>query len=224
MLAEVDDFRTVEAPVAHVIDGLRRTMVRLGGALGVAAVIACGPAAGSTEPMAPNVPPAASASNGDARATTPAAVPAPRLAECSAPDRREPPDPSAATGTWVHAAFFKRVRDQAIAQLGPELRQRSDRDTAAGARKYGDRPHRTAVRLCLSRAGELVGMTVVGSSGIATFDEDVVRAFREAAPFLNPPEALVEPDGLIRFELSFETRSKREGEYRPLHPARKEPR
>src|SRR3954471_22999329 len=150
MRGEIEDFRTVEAPVADVIDGLRRTMVRLGGALGVAAVIACGRDAGSTEPMAPIVPPAASASDGDARAT-PGAAPSARLAECSAPDRREPPDVSAATGTWVHAAFFKRVRDQAIAQLDPEQRQRSDRDTAAGARKYGDRPHRTAVRLCLSR-------------------------------------------------------------------------
>jgi TonB family protein len=63
-----------------------------------------------------------------------------------------------------------------------------------GARRYGIRQRNADVRACVSRAGDLTGLTITTSSGVTELDDAVIRAFQASAPFLNPPEALVQGD------------------------------
>jgi protein TonB len=44
---------------------------------------------------------------------------------------------------------------------------------------------------------------VVGPSGLTDLDDAAVEAFRAAAPFPNPPNGIVEGDGLIRIRWDF---------------------
>ena len=39
--------------------------------------------------------------------------------------------------------------------------------------------------------------------GVDVLDDEAVRAFEAAGPFPNPPDGLVQSDGLITFEFSF---------------------
>jgi protein TonB len=53
----------------------------------------------------------------------------------------------------------------------------------------------TTVLPVLDANGALDGLDVVEESGSSELDDAVLRAFRVAGPFPNPPEGLIEPDG-----------------------------
>ena len=61
----------------------------------------------------------------------------------------------------------------------------------------------TEVRVSLTTKGELAKIVVTSPSGVAALDDEAVRAFRAAAPFVNPPKVLAADDGLITFGFSF---------------------
>jgi TonB family protein len=114
---------------------------------------------------------------------------------------------SDATGTspdFTNRTFFDRLQKQLILHWSPTV-VLAHIDPAG--RRYGDKTRSAEIRVCLSRAGELTGLTVTTSSGVSELDAEIVRVFRSAAPFLNPPEALAHGDGHIRFAYSFEFRA-----------------
>lgn len=55
----------------------------------------------------------------------------------------------------------------------------------------------TTVRAVLDADGSLEIVRVTSASGSGEMDDCVVRAFRVAGPYPNPPEGLVEPDGRV---------------------------
>ena len=55
----------------------------------------------------------------------------------------------------------------------------------------------TEVHSILNSQGQLEYIEVVGSSGSEPLDDAVVRAFRLAGPFPNPPEGLIQKDGRV---------------------------
>lgn len=68
---------------------------------------------------------------------------------------------------------------------------------------YGVKDRYTVLRIELDRTGALQSVIVVRPSGLDFMDDEAKRAFREAAPFLNPPLGLIDEDGKIRFEFGF---------------------
>lgn len=68
---------------------------------------------------------------------------------------------------------------------------------------YGVKDRYTVLRVELDGDGNLVRLTTVRQSGLDFMDDEAKRAFREAAPFPNPPLGLVDDDGRIRFEFGF---------------------
>ena len=44
---------------------------------------------------------------------------------------------------------------------------------------------------------------MVGQSGVTDLDEAAMEAFKQAAPFPNPPKGIVEKDGRIRIRWDF---------------------
>lgn len=59
----------------------------------------------------------------------------------------------------------------------------------------------TGVMVVLNGDGALEDVGISESAGVAELDDAVVRAYRLAGPFPNPPEKLVDPDGYVRLPL-----------------------
>jgi TonB family protein len=63
--------------------------------------------------------------------------------------------------------------------------------------RYARSSYTTTVKYVLNSDGALDYIEVVEPSGIGELDDCVVRAFRIAGPFPNPPEGLIEKDGRV---------------------------
>lgn len=102
------------------------------------------------------------------------------------------------TREWRYASFFNRVKQAVAAKWDPNgrLKRRGDRGLGAAMRT-------TVMHVALRPDGSLADLYVAQGSGIDELDAEAMTAFTRAAPFSNPPPALVE-NGLIRFQFGFQ--------------------
>lgn len=103
------------------------------------------------------------------------------------------------TREWKYAAFFNRVKQSVSARWDP-MRKLKEKDPQARQLQYRDRT--TVLGVSLRPDGSIADIYVAESSGVEALDIESVQAFERAAPFSNPPAALVQ-NGLIRFAFSF---------------------
>lgn len=101
------------------------------------------------------------------------------------------------TREWKYAQFFNRVKQAVSAKWDPNGRLKQK--DAAG--KYMAEKT-TVLGVTLRPDGSIADIYVVKTCGVDYLDAEAVGAFERAAPFLNPPAALVE-NGFIRFAFSF---------------------
>jgi TonB family protein len=101
---------------------------------------------------------------------------------------------------WVHATFFNRLKRQVRQNWDPAAVWRR-RDPNGSV--YGFKTRVTEVRVALTPKGQLAKIVVTSPSGVTELDDEAVRAFKQAAPFPNPPKELASDDGLITFGFSF---------------------
>ena len=104
------------------------------------------------------------------------------------------------TREWKHSWFFNRVKRTVQRRWRAVDRHR--RHDPYG-RVFGVRDRLTVLDVTISADGQLEDVYVVKDSGVAFLDEAAVQAFREAQPFPNPPPALQDADGNIRFKFGF---------------------
>ena len=101
---------------------------------------------------------------------------------------------------WVHASFFNRLKRQVAQNWDPaSVWRRRD----PNGQVYGYKTRITEVRVALTPKGELAKIVVTTPSGVGELDDEALRAFKQAAPFVNPPKELANDDGLITFAFSF---------------------
>lgn len=104
------------------------------------------------------------------------------------------------TREYKYASFFNRVKRGVQQQWkAVDVHRRYD----PYGRVFGVRDRLTVVEVTLNADGSLDDLYVKQDSGVVFLDEAAVQAFRDAAPFPNPPEALLEDDGRIRFSFGF---------------------
>ncbi len=101
---------------------------------------------------------------------------------------------------WIYASFFNRVKRQVAQTWDPASVWLREDPTGS---VHGTKTRVTRVRVALDARGELRKIVVVSASGAPVLDEEAVRAFRAAGPFPNPPQALVDADGMVGFGFSF---------------------
>lgn len=101
---------------------------------------------------------------------------------------------------WVHATFFNRLK-RSVAQNWDPTSVWRRRDPSGQV--YGYKTRVTEVRVALTQSGSLAKIVVTRPSGVGELDDEAVRAFSQAAPFVNPPKELANADGLITFAFSF---------------------
>jgi len=101
---------------------------------------------------------------------------------------------------WVYASFFNRLKRQVAQNWDPaSVWRRRDPNGSV----YGFKTRMTEVRVALTAKGQLAKIVVTQPSGVSELDDEAVRAFQQAAPFVNPPKELANDDGLITFAFSF---------------------
>ncbi|HEY5925836.1 MAG TPA: TonB family protein [Kofleriaceae bacterium] len=101
---------------------------------------------------------------------------------------------------WIHASFFNRLKRQVAQNWDPaSVWRRRDPNGSV----YGYKTRVTEVRVALTPKGEIAKVVVTTPSGVSELDDEAVRAFQAAAPFVNAPKELASDDGLITFAFSF---------------------
>ena len=104
------------------------------------------------------------------------------------------------TKEWKGASFFNRVK-AAVAQKWNPADVYARRDP--NGNRYGIKDRYTGLHVTLNGDGSLRHLRVISPSGIDFLDEEAVGAFEAAQPFPNPPDAVKDRDGLIRFSFGF---------------------
>lgn len=100
------------------------------------------------------------------------------------------------TREWQFASFFNRVKQAVSARWQPNERLRTRN------RSLGALSRTTVINVVLRDDGSIADLFVSKSSGIDELDVEAMNAFHKAAPFSNPPAALLR-DGVIAFSFSF---------------------
>ncbi len=101
---------------------------------------------------------------------------------------------------WRFASFFNRVKRQVAEHWHPEESYRQRDPTGM---IYGKRNRYTELRIQLKPDGRLGNVAVYQPSGLDFLDDEAIEAFKQAAPFPNPPRQLIEANGLINFGFGF---------------------
>lgn len=104
------------------------------------------------------------------------------------------------TKEWKGASFFNRVK-AAVAQKWNPAEVYARRDPQGD--RYGIKDRYTGLHVTLNGDGSLRHLRVSSPSGVDFLDEEAVGAFEAAQPFPNPPDAVKDKDGLIRFSFGF---------------------
>ncbi len=104
------------------------------------------------------------------------------------------------TREWKYAGFFNRVKQTVGEHWDPGSVMRR-RDPSGDM--YGWRDRRTILAVTLDKAGSVSDLAVEKSSGVDFLDDEALQAFKRSQPFPNPPPALLDPDGQIKFSFGF---------------------
>jgi TonB family protein len=104
------------------------------------------------------------------------------------------------TREWKYAGFFNRVKQSVGEHWDPGSVMRRRDPTG---QIYGWRDRRTILTVVLDRSGGLSDLSVEKSCGVEFLDDEAMAAFRRAQPFTNPPPALLDGQGQVKFSFGF---------------------
>ena len=93
------------------------------------------------------------------------------------------------TREYAFSSFFVRMKRQMEVNWDPI--------GALGRHPYRREEFVTELKIVLRADGYLEQLVLLTPSGVGPLDREAMNAVRKGAPFLNPPQQLVGPDGLI---------------------------
>lgn len=104
------------------------------------------------------------------------------------------------TNKFVYAAYFNKLK-QAISKHWTPAYVLMINDP--GGHLYGRKDRYTKLIVMINRNGTLKTAKVETSSGIDFLDREAINAFKMAAPFQNPPEVLLNKEGVLEIHFGF---------------------
>lgn len=107
------------------------------------------------------------------------------------------------TKEFVYYSYFKRIKGQIQQQWEPSIKGKMRKIMSQGRNIASIEDRVTKLLIILNEKGTLVGVKVLGESGITDLDDAAIEAFKAAAPFPNPPTGIVEQDGTIKIRWDF---------------------
>jgi protein TonB len=110
------------------------------------------------------------------------------------------------TDQFTYYSFFSRINEQVRNRWVAGIRSYMDHLSMRDQQVLSQRDRQTVVEIILTRTGEFSSSVISQSSGDRTLDQTTIESFRNAAPFLNPPQGMVEDDGMIHLHYGFMVR------------------
>src|SRR5262249_31648839 len=107
------------------------------------------------------------------------------------------------TREFVYYTYYARIKESLRQHWEPTVREKVKIIYRQGRTIASAKDRVTQVLVTLNSQGELIRVEVLSQSGVEALDAAAVEAFKEAAPFPNPPKGMVEPDGTIKIRWDF---------------------
>ncbi len=110
------------------------------------------------------------------------------------------------TVEYKHYGFFHRIRQKLEQFWGKTLHEKAANIFRSGRRLPASDNLITSLQVTLNTKGEIVGVKIMGSSGVRELDDAAIESFNEAGPFPNPPKDLL-VNGQATIEWGFVVKS-----------------
>ena len=107
------------------------------------------------------------------------------------------------TREYKYYGYYTRIRTQLNQWWQPKVQEKVSKMMSKGRTIAATANKNTQVIIVLNHSGNLMKVQVLGASGVRELDDAAVEAFRQAAPFPNPPKGLVDADGTIKIRWDF---------------------
>lgn len=106
------------------------------------------------------------------------------------------------TREFKYFGYYHRIKELLRQHWKPEVEHQIERIWRKG-RQISSNELTTKVLVTLNDKGKLTKISKLEGSGFSEIDEAAIEAFQRAAPFPNPPHAMVEEDGFVRIRWDF---------------------
>lgn len=110
------------------------------------------------------------------------------------------------TVEYKHYGFFHRIRQKLEQFWGKSLHEKANNIFRSGRRLPASDSLITSLQVTLNTKGEIVGVKILGTSGVRELDDAAIESFNEAGPFPNPPKDLL-VNGTATIEWGFVVKS-----------------
>lgn len=107
------------------------------------------------------------------------------------------------TREFVYYSYYNRIKRKLRQFWEPRIQKKIEKIMRKGRRIASANDKITHLVITLDRSGELVRIQVKHASGYNDLDDAAIEAFREAAPFPNPPKGIVTDAGEVKIPWSF---------------------
>lgn len=107
------------------------------------------------------------------------------------------------TREFLYYSYYDRIKKRIRQFWEPNVRQQVKMIYRKGRSIASSSDRVTQVLITLDSSGTLERIEVITQSGVSALDDAAVKAFKQAAPFPNPPKGMVEKDGRIRIRWDF---------------------
>lgn len=110
------------------------------------------------------------------------------------------------TVEYKYYGFYHRIRQKLEQFWGNSLQEKAANIFRSGRRLPASENLVTSLRVTLNQKGEIVGVKVIGASGVKELDDAAIESFNQAGPFPNPPSGLIK-NGQAEIEWGFVVKS-----------------
>ncbi len=107
------------------------------------------------------------------------------------------------TDRFTYYTFFSRINEQVRSRWVRRLKNLSETLSDQRLAELATRDRISEIDIQLDKNGLFVRAVVLRSSGAVELDNVASDSFEDAAPFPNPPQEMVEEDGLIHLRYTF---------------------
>lgn len=107
------------------------------------------------------------------------------------------------TREFTYYSYFQRVRRQLNQAWKPIIREQIYRIYRLGRRIASNREHTTKTLVVLDSKGAVIKVQVLEQSGTRDLDKAAVDAFNQAGPFPNPPQGMIDQNGMVKIRWDF---------------------
>lgn len=95
------------------------------------------------------------------------------------------------TVEFKHYGFFHRIRQKLEQFWGRSIQEKANSLMQQGRRLPASEDLITSLQISLNAKGEIIGVKILGTSGVKELDDAAIESFNQAGPFPNPPKDLL---------------------------------